>query len=106
MSKMTDEKQQTAIDVLRSSNNNIALSMKDAVESAVKRASEFIDGAEDITEVLNGIKVIESAGKIVGLTPKETQTNIQINAINGFDFIPIDEADIIQLQMEESFEED
>ena len=103
---MTDEKQQTAIDVLRSSNNNIALSMKDAVESAVKRASEFIDGAEDITEVLNGIKVIESAGKIVGLTPKETQTNIQINAINGFDFIPIDEADIIQLQMEDSFEED
>ena len=102
---MTDE-QQTAIDTLRSSNNSIALSMKSAVESAVAKANDFINEAQDIGDVLNGIKVIESAGKIVGLTPKETQTNIQINAINGFDFIPIDEADIIQLQMEESFEEE
>lgn len=102
---MTDE-QQTAIDVLRSSNHSIATTMKNAVDAAVKRASEFINDAEDISDVLNGIKVIESAGKIVGLTPKETQTNIQINAINGFEFIAVDEADLIQIQMEESFDED
>jgi hypothetical protein len=93
---MTDE-QQTAIDNLRSGNVKLSTLIKDATYTAVERAVEFINNAEDSKSLKQSIDVIESAAKIVGLSPKEAQTNIQINAINGFEFIEMSTEDIKQI---------
>ena len=101
---MTEE-QQSAIDNLRSGNFELSTSVRDAVQKAVSKSAQLISELDDVNELLTAVKVLEVSTKMVGLTPKETQTNIQINAINGFDFIEIGEADVIQLRLEESFED-
>ena len=101
---MTDE-QQSAIDNLRSGNLELSNLVKDAVNKAVKKSAEMMDELEDPTELLTNVKVLSEASKIVGLSPKESQVNMQINAINGFDFIELDEEDIRQISCEEEFEE-
>jgi len=99
---MTDE-QQKAIDNLRSGNVQLADIIKDATYAAVEKASEFINTASDSKSLKESINVIESAAKIVGLSPKESQTNIQINAINGFEFIEMTTDDIKQITATEEF---
>lgn len=101
---MTDE-QQKAIDVLRSDNHKLASLVKDAVNHAVVKSSEMILSADSAKDLKSAIDSLETAAKIVGLSPKESQTTIQINAINGFDFIEMDEAEVFQLELQESFEE-
>jgi hypothetical protein len=101
---MTDE-QQTAIDTLRSGNLVLANLVKEAVKDAVHKSAKLITQADTAIDLLNAIKALETSTKIVGLSPKETQTNIQINAINGFSFIEIDSEDIKQLVAKEDFEE-
>jgi len=99
---MTDENEK-AIEELRSGNTKLASLIKDATMSAVKKASEMIACADNSKSLKDSISVIESAAKIVGLSPKEAQTNIQINAINGFEFIEMDVDEIRQLQHNEEF---
>ena len=101
---MTD-KQQQAIDNLRSGNVNLAHLIKDATEQAVRKAAELIKCADNAKDLKDSIAVIESSAKIVGLSPKESQTNIQINAINGFEFIEIDAEEVKQIRYDEEFED-
>lgn len=96
---------ENAIDNLRSGNFLLSNLVKEAVKDSVLKAAEFIRESEDPNDLLTAIKVMETATKMVGLSPKETQTNIQINAINGFDFIEIDVEEIKQLTHKEEFEE-
>jgi len=93
---MTDE-QQKAIDVLRSGNIELAELVKNATRMAVKKAVVMIGKATDPKELQISMSTIESATKVVGLSPKESQTNIQINAINGFEFIEYDGEELIEL---------
>ena len=101
---MTEE-QQNAIDTLRSGNGVLANLVKDAVNLAVRKSAMLINDADNPTDLLSSIKVLETSAKIVGLTPKESQTNIQINAINGFEYIEIDANAILQLTHNEDFED-
>ena len=101
---MTDE-QQTAIDTLRSGNLSLAALVKNAVNDAVRKSAELIQVSDNPVDLLNSIKALETSAKIVGLSPKETQTNIQINAINGFDFIEFDDAEIRQITNNDEYEE-
>lgn len=101
---MTDE-QMNAVEHLRSGNMKLAEIKVNALHVAAQRSAEFIASAEDTVELLNGVKVLETIGKMVGLTPKETTANIQINAVNGFDFIELDEEDVKQITTVEDFEE-
>ena len=100
-----DDKQQNALDNLRSGNHKLSSIARDAIYNAVVKASQFINDAEDSNDLLTNIKVLETATKMVGLTPKESNTHIQINAINGFEFIQINEADILQISSSEEYEE-
>lgn len=101
---MTGE-QKNAIDNLRSGNYELSTLMKNAVLTAVKRQTEMMSELDDPNDLLTAVKVIETSSKIVGLSPKETQANIQINAINGFEFIELGQDDIAQIEMQEEFEE-
>lgn len=101
---MTDE-QQKAIDELRSGNLKLATLVRDGVNEAVRKSIDLIGSAENANDLLNSIRALETSTKIVGLSPKESQTNIQINAINGFEFIEIDAVDIAQITRKDEFEE-
>ena len=101
---MTEE-QQNAIDTLRSGNGTLAILVRDAVNLAVRKSAELINEADNATDLLSSIKALETSAKIVGLTPKESQTNIQINAINGFEFIEIDSESILQLTHNDDYED-
>ena len=100
-----NESQEKAIESLRSGNTKLAGIIKDATMNAVVKATELINESDNARDLKNCIDVIESATKIVGLSPKEAQTNIQINAISGFEFIEVDEDDIVQIQHSEVFDE-
>ena len=102
---VVNESQEKAIESLRSGNTKLAGIIKDATMNAVVKATELIGESDNARDLKNCIDVIESATKIVGLSPKEAQTNIQINAINGFEFVEIDAEDIKQLQTIEVFDE-
>ena len=99
------EDQGTAIDNLRSGNYQLSELMKDTVHNALVKNKQLLEDAEDVDEVLSAIKVVETAGKITGLSPKETQTNISLNAVVGFDFIEVNADDLLQLSQEDDFEE-
>ena len=102
---MTEE-QQDAIDSLRSGNMSLAQLMKSTVELALeKNKTTLAEGDGDVNDILSAIRVVETAGKIVGLTPKETQTNISLNAVVGFDFIEVDEEDIRQITGQDEYED-
>lgn len=100
---MTDE-QKNAIDNLRSGNYALSEIMKDAVNVAVQQTANLIHTLKDPDDLLTAVKVLETSSKIVGLSPKETQANIQINAINGFEFIELDTEEVRQIAYEEDFE--
>jgi hypothetical protein len=101
---MTDE-QQKAIDELRSGNLKLASLVRDGVNEAVRKSIDLIGSAENANDLLNSIRALETSTKIVGLSPKESQTNIQINAINGFEFVEIDAIDIAQITRKDEYEE-
>ena len=101
---MTDE-QQKAIDELRSGNLKLASLVRDGVNEAVRKSIDLIGSAENANDLLNSIRALETSTKIVGLSPKESQTNIQINAINGFEFVEIDAIDIAQITRRDEYEE-
>ena len=96
--------QQSAIENLREGNFNLSNVVKNAVNLTVNKTTELIGTTDDINELLTAIKVIETSCKIVNLTPREAQVNVQINAISGFDYIELDEEDIIQITQEEVFD--
>jgi hypothetical protein len=98
--------QEKAIDNLRSGNLKLSSVVKDFSIMAANKAYEIASRTDDIRELNEATKVIEGVSKMVGLSPKESQLNVQINAINGFDFIEIDAEDIRQLTFDEIYEED
>lgn len=101
---MTDE-QQKAIDNLRSGNYNLSSTVRDFANVVAAKALDIAKDSEDIKELNEAAKTIETVTKMVGLSPKESQVNVQINAVNGFEFIPLDEEDIKQLSVNEDFED-
>jgi len=101
---MTEE-QLNAIDTLRSKNVELAGIIGNATVVAASKTAELIGSMDDAKDVLDAMKVFETISKVHGLSPKETQANIQINAINGFEFIELDEEDIKQISLDEEFEE-
>jgi len=107
MSEDTNQEQQLdAIDNLRKGNFALSEVMKDAVNIGVVKASELMEGSDDLNELLTGMKLIETAGKITGLSPREQQMNVQINAISGFEFMELEEEDIKQITIEEVYDEE
>ena len=100
---MTDI-EENAVDNLRSGNVKLAALTRDAIYKATEKASGFIDESEDSNDLLTSIKVLETATKMVGLTPKESSLNVQINHVTGFDFIEVDSDEIAQLQYDDSYE--
>ena len=100
-----NKEQENAIDNLRSDNFELSNLVKSAVNVSVKKSIDMLENIDDPNELLTIVKTIETATKIVGLSPKESQTNVQINAINGFDFVEIDKEEVIQLSVIEEFEE-
>ena len=100
---MTDI-EENAVDNLRSGNVKLATLTRDAIYKATEKASGFIDESENSNDLLTSIKVLETATKMVGLTPKESSVNVQINHVTGFDFIEVDSDEIAQLQYDDSYE--
>jgi len=98
--------EQNAVDNLRSGNVKLATLTREAIYKAAQKASQLIDESEDSNDLLTNIKVLETATKMVGLTPKESSVNVQINHVTGFDFIEVDSEEIAQLQYDDSYEAD
>ena len=98
--------EQNAVDNLRSGNVKLATLTREAIYKAAQKASQFIGESEDSNDLLTNIKVLETATKMVGLTPKESSFNVQINHVTGFDFIEVDSDEIAQLQYDDSYEAD
>jgi hypothetical protein len=96
--------EENAVDNLRSGNVKLATLTRDAIYKAAQKASQFIGESEDSNDLLTNIKVLETATKMVGLTPKESSLNVQINHVTGFDFIEVDSEEIAQLQYDDSYE--
>ena len=101
---MTDE-QQKAIDNLRSGNYNLSSTVRDFAKVVAEKALTKVQASDDIREINEAAKAVETVTKMVGLSPKENQVNVQINAVNGFEFIPLDEEDILQLTEEAEYED-
>lgn len=99
------ELQEQAIDNLRSGNLKLSSVVKDFSIMAANKAYDIASQTDDIRELNEATKVIEGVSKMVGLSPKTVETNVQINAINGFDFVMIDEDDIRQITTTEEFED-
>lgn len=99
------ELQEQAIDNLRSGNLKLSSVVKDFSIMAANKAYEIASQTDDIRELNEATKVIEGVSKMVGLSPKESQLNVQINAVNGFEFVMIDDEDIKQLTFDEIYEE-
>lgn len=101
---MTDE-QQKAIDNLRSNNYKLSDIIRDAVFKAAEKTRELIVASDNPKDLLDAIRVLETSAKMVGLSPKDSQVNVQINAISGFEFIELDLEEIKQISKQEEFEE-
>lgn len=94
-----------AIDELRSGNMELATKIRTLVHSTIDKANEMVQEVESTMELQSLIRTAEIAAKIAGLAPTESVTNVQINAISGFEFIEIDSEDYTkQLTIEETFE--
>jgi hypothetical protein len=101
---MTDA-QQTSLDALRSGNVELATITKNIMLKIAKKTGDMVEEAENVNDLLAASRVMETVTKTVGLSPKESNLNVSINAVNGFDFIEVDEEEIAQLTMTETFEE-
>jgi len=99
------ETQEKAIDNLRSGNYNLSNTVKDFAEVVASKALSIAQVTDDIRELNEATKTMETVTKMVGLSPKESQMNVQINAVNGFDFIELDEDDMKQLEQVDDYEE-
>ena len=102
---MGHKENEDAIENLRSKNLVLSSVVRDALMDAVVKSGELINEAEDANDLLSAVKVLETATKMTGLSPKEVQANVQINAINGFTFLEIDADDIAQIETTEEYEE-
>jgi len=100
-----NEVQENARNNLKSGNLELSEVMKNMTLLVVEKAYKIAKDTDDVRELRECINIGESASKITGLSPKESQMNVQINAINGFDFIEIDEEDIKQITVNEEYEE-
>lgn len=102
---MSQEITLQAIDELRSGNMELATKIKTLVHRTIEKANEMVDQVETPLELQTLIRTAEIAAKTVGLAPTESVTNVQINAISGFEFIEIDlEEETRQIKLEETFD--
>jgi len=101
---MTEE-QQKAIDNLRSGNYHLSSTVRDFAKVVAEKALVKVQDTNDIREINEAAKAVETVTKMVGLSPKENQVNVQINAVNGFEFIPLNEEDMLQLTEEAEYED-
>ena len=102
---MGHKENEDAIENLRSKNLVLSSVVRDALMDATVKSRGLINEAESANDLLSAVKVLETAAKMVGITPKEVQANVQINAINGFSFVEIDADDIAQIETVEEYEE-
>lgn len=102
---MSQEITLQAIDELRSGNMELATKIRTLVHRTIEKANEMVDEVETPLELQTLIRTAEIAAKTVGLAPTESVTNVQINAISGFEFIEIDvEEETRQIKLQETFE--
>jgi len=102
---MSQEITLQAIDELRSGNMELATKIRTLVHRTIEKANEMVDQVETPLELQTLIRTAEIAAKTVGLAPTESVTNVQINAISGFEFIEIDvEEETRQIKLQETFD--
>ena len=102
---MSQEITLQAIDELRSGNMELATKIRILVHRTIEKANEMVDQVETPLELQTLIRTAEIAAKTVGLAPTESVTNVQINAISGFEFIEIDvEEETRQIKLQETFD--
>jgi len=102
---MSQEITLQAIDELRSGNMELATKIRTLVHRTIEKANEMVDEVETPLELQTLIRTAEIAAKTVGLAPTESVTNVQINAISGFEFIEIDvEEETRQIKLQETFD--
>lgn len=90
-----------AQEVLQEDSETLALSIKKGLVLAVEKANDMISSARSVDTVLTGMKVLDMAGKMTGIIAEKHQTNIQVNMIDGFEYIEIDDEVIKQYQLEQ-----
>ena len=102
---MSQEITLQAIDELRSGNMELATKIRTLVHRTIEKANEMVDEVETPLELQTLIRTAEIAAKTVGLAPTESVTNVQINAISGFEFIEIDvEEETRQIKLQETYD--
>ena len=102
---MSQEITLQAIDELRSGNMELATKIRTLVHRTIEKANEMVDEVETPLELQTLIRTAEIAAKTLGLAPTESVTNVQINAISGFEFIEIDvEEETRQIKLQETYD--
>ena len=79
-----------AIEELRSGNMELATKLRVLIHKTIDKASSMVDEVDTPAELNTIMKTAEIAMKSLGLAPTESITNVQINAISGFEFIEIE----------------
>lgn len=90
-----------AIATLRSNNDLMARMISSLSEKALRKTNDLLQDAETIQDVNTAVNTAKIVADMLGLTRKENTTNVQINQITGFTFIPIEtEPPLVQLDTE------
>lgn len=84
-----NETLEDALDVFSQGKVQLADKIVTLTNKAVKRAIELVDDADNIGDVKNAILIAETVARMHSLVPKETQVNVQVNAVVGFEFVPV-----------------
>ncbi len=85
-----------AITLLRSDNMEIAAKLKLLVKTTINKSITMAQEAETLTDMYTAIRVAELAGKVVGVVTADTITNVNVNAVTGFTFLPIEDVKPIE----------
>jgi predicted nucleic-acid-binding protein len=85
-----------AIDLFREHNLTLADKLSELTNKTIDKALTLVDEVDNLNDIYTAVKIIETVAKTAGLAPKETQTNVQINAITGFEFVMLDSTDVLE----------
>ena len=85
-----------AIDELRSDNMLFAKRLKRIAHASLNKTEALLQEAESINEVQTAVNISKTISEIFGLSRKEEITNIQLNAITGFEFVEIEPTEPIK----------
>ena len=84
-----EELTEAAITLLRSNNMELGGLISDTLITSVRKARELSQEVKTPKELLDNMRVVELAARVAGMLPKESQTNVQVNNIIGFEFVEV-----------------